>query len=195
DKSESPDSKQNYASSRQTEIKFVEKFFKEEANNYLIRAHAPTAMARLLKDAPPELKEGVAKQLVAALGKQSKERDEVRWGCVLALGQIGDTDKDKIDVEIREALKAAAEESHGPQQKNFAMISAGKVGGHTGTGEDNEKGATDCRNELLTTMTKGKTQVRPWAGLGIGVMEREILDGGQTPSASAKEQVRTSLKD
>jgi HEAT repeat protein len=195
DKSESPDTKQNHASSRQTELKFVENFFKQESNNYLIRAHAPTAMARLLKDAPPELKESIAKLLVTAIGKQSKERDEVRWGCVLALGQIGDSDKDKIDVEIREALKTAAEESHEPQEKNFAMISIGQVGGHAGTGEDNEKGANDCRTWLLNSLTKGKTPVRPWAGLGIGVMEREALDGGQTPSTTSKEQVRTSLKD
>lgn len=195
DKSESPEAKQNYASSRQTELKFVEKYFKDESNNYLIRAHAPTAMGRLLKDAPPELKDGLAKLLITALGKQSKEREEVRWGCVLALGQIGDTDKDKIDVEIRDVLKNVAEESHEVQEKNFAMIALGQVGGRSGSGEDNEKGARDCRDCLLTSLTKGKTQLRPWAGIGIGVMEREILDAGQTPSTSAKETVRTTLKD
>jgi len=199
DKSESPESKQNYASSRQTELKFIEKFFKDETgNNYLTRAHAPTAMARLLQGAPPELKDGLAKLMLAALGKQSKERDEVRWGCVLALGQVGDTDKDKIDVEIRDVLKSIAEENRDPQEKNFAMIALGQIGGRRGTGEANEKGVSDCRDELLTSLTKGKNHVKPWAGLGIGVMEREILDnsqGGETPSTTAKETVRATLKD
>jgi HEAT repeat protein len=202
DKSESPDSKQSFSSSRQTEIKFIEKFFKEENNNYLIRAHAPAALARLLnappyKDAPPDLKEGVAKMLLGALGKQTKERDEVRQGCVLALGQIGDTDKDKTDVEIRETLKRMAEEGD-QQSRNFSMISLGQIGGRAGAGEDSDKGVKECRDDLLTFMTKGKNAIKPWAGLGIGVMERSILDnsqGGLTPSSTAKDTLRTTLKE
>jgi len=198
DKSESPESKQNYASSRQTQLKYIEKFFKDENNNYLIRAHAPTAMARLLVGAPPELKEGLATLAMAALDKQSKEKDEVRYGCVLALGQMADADKDKIDSDVRDTLKRVAEESRDIQEKNFAMIALGQVGGRFGAGEENEKGVKFCRDSLLTAMTKGKNHVRPWAGIGIGVMERKILDdghAGQTPSTTAKEAVRAALKE
>jgi HEAT repeat protein len=197
DKSESPDSKQNFSSSRQTEIKYVEKFFKDDKNNYLIRSHAPVTLARLLKDAPPELKESVAKMLLSSIGPNSKERDEVQQSCVLALGQIGDTDKDKIDVEIREALKRMGNEGD-LQSRNFAMISLGQVGGRVGAGEDSEQGVKQCRDELLTYLTKGKNAIRPWAGLGIGVMERSILDNSQsgvTPSSTSKDAVRTTLKD
>jgi HEAT repeat protein len=188
----------NYASSRQGEIRFVEKFFQDEANNYLIRAHAPTALARLLAGAPPELKEGIAKLILPPLAKQSKERTEVVQGCVLALGQIGDTDKDKIDVEIRDALQKIADDGKDLQEKNFSMISLGQIGGRKGTGEDAEKGVTECRNKLLESLTKGKNHIRTWAGLGVGVMEREILDNaqaGQSPSPTAKEAVRAALKD
>jgi HEAT repeat protein len=198
DKSESPETKQNFASSRQTELKFLEQYFKQESNNYLIRAHAPTAMARLLQGAPPELKEGIAKQMITALSKQSKERDEVRWGCVLALGQIGDSDKDKIDAEIRDALKAVVDEHGSDQEKNFAMIALGQVGGRAGAGEENDKGAKECRDALLTNLTKGKNHIRSWAAIGIGVMEREILDNsqnGQVPSSTAKDTVRGALKE
>jgi len=197
DTSESPDSKQNYSSSRQTELKFVEKFYKEERNNYLIRAHAPTTMARLLKGAPPEMKDGIAKLLLGSIDKNSKERDEVQQSCVLALGQIGDSDKDKIDGEIRETLKRIAEEGD-QQSRNFAMIALGQVGGHVGQGEDAEKGIKECRDDLLTFLTKGKNHIRPWAGLGIGVMERAILDNSQsgfTPSGVSKDALRSTLKD
>jgi HEAT repeat protein len=197
DKSESPDSKQNYSSSRQTEIKFVEKFFKDENNNYLTRAHAPTTLARLLKGAPPELKEGVAKLLLGAIGNQSKERDEVQQSCVLALGQIGDSDKDKIDAEIRENLKRIAEDGD-QQSRNFAMIALGQVGGRIGEGEESDKGIKECRDDLLTFLTKGKNHIKPWAGLGIGVMERSILDSSQsgiTPSGVSKDALRSTLKD
>ena len=197
DLSESPDSKQNYSSSRQTQIKFVEKFFKDQNNNYLTRAHAPTALARLLKGAPVELKEGIAKELLSAIADQSKERDEVQQSCVLALGQIGDSDKDKVDVDIRENLKRIAEQGD-QQSRNFAMISLGQVGGHVGQGEDADKGIKQVRDELLTFLTKGKNHIRPWAGLGIGVMERAILDNSQsgfTPSSTSKDALRTTLKD
>lgn len=197
DKSESPDSKQNYSSSRQTEIKFVEKFFKDGNNNYLTRAHAPTTLARLLKGAPAEMKEGVAKMLLDSIANQSKERDEVQQSCVLALGQIGDSDKDKIDGEIRETLKRIAEDGD-QQSRNFAMIALGQVGGRVGEGEDAEKGIKQCRDDLLTFLTKGKNHIRPWAGLGIGVMERSILDNSQsgfTPSSLSKDALRSTLKD
>lgn len=197
DKSESPGSQQNYSSSRQTQIKYVEKFFKDENNNYLTRAHAPTTLARLLKEGPPEMKEGVAKLLLAAIANQSKERDEVQQSCVLALGQVGDSDKDKIDVEIRVSLKRIAEDGD-QQSRNFAMIALGQVGGRVGEGEEAEKGVKECRDDLLTFLTKGKNHIRPWAGLGIGVMERSILDNSQsgfTPSGQSKDALRSTLKD
>jgi HEAT repeat protein len=197
DKSESPEGKQNYSSSRQTEIKFVEKFFQNDNNNYLTRAHAPTTLARLLKGAPPEMKEGVAKMLLTAIGNQSKERDEVQQSCVLALGQIGDSDKDKIDGEIRDTLKRIAEDGD-QQSRNFAMIALGQVGGRVGEGEEADKGIKQVRDDLLTFLTKGKNHIRPWAGLGIGVMERSILDNSQsgfTPSSTSKDALRSTLKD
>ena len=195
DKSESPDSKTTPDSSRQTEIKFIKKYFQDENNEFMVRAHAPTAMARLLKDAPADLKESVAKILVDALGKHSKEKDEVQQSCVLALGQIGDTDKDKLDVEIRDTLKRTAEENPDQQARNFAMIALGQIGGRAGSGEGNEDGVKDARSFLLTGLTKGKNNLRPWAGIGIGVMERAILDNSRTPSSAAKETLRAALKD
>jgi HEAT repeat protein len=197
DKSESPDSRQNHSSSRQTEIKYVQKFFQDDKNNYLIRAHAPTTLARLLKGTAPELKESVAKMLLSAIEKQSKERDEIQQSCVLALGQIGDSDKDKVDYQIREALKRIAEDGD-QQSRNFAMIALGQVGGRVGEGEDAEKGVKQVRDDLLTFLTRGKNHIRPWAGLGIGVMERSILDNsesGITPSPMSKDALRTTLKD
>ncbi len=144
------------------------------------------------------MKEGVAKLMLPALNKQSKERTEVVQGCVLALGQVGDTDKDKVDVDIRDALQKVADDGKDIQEKNFSMISLGQIGGRKGAGDDAEKGVTECRNKLLESLTKGKGHIKTWAGIGVGVMEREILDNaqaGQTPSPAAKEAVRAALKD
>jgi HEAT repeat protein len=199
DKSESPDAKSNATSSRQGEIKFIHKFFQDQNNPFLVRAHAPTAMARLLDGAPPDLRDSVAKTLVEGLGEHSKESNEVQESCVLALGQIGTCEKTKLDAEIRDTLKRVGEKSHDEQSKNFAMIALAQIGGRFGSGENIEDAIKDSRTYLLTNMTKGKSSIRSWAGLSVGVMERAILDNnnkaGQTPSVSSKESLRTALKD
>jgi len=199
DKSESPDAKSSPTSSRQSEIKFIHRFFLEPTNPFLVRAHAPTAMARLLDQAPADLRDSIAKSLVEALSDHSKEQNEVQESCVLALGQIGTCEKTKIDTEIRDTLKHIGEKGRDEQSKNFAMIALAQIGGRFGSGESIEKPIEETRTYLLTNMTKGKSSVRSWAGLSVGVMERAVLDNnnkfGQTPSGSAKESLRGALKD
>jgi HEAT repeat protein len=182
------------SASRQAQLKWLKRYFGDGNKDYRIRAHAPTSMAKLLAGASPEEKQGVAKLLVEAIGKNSKERDVVQQTCVLALGILGDSDKDKIDAEIREALKRISDDGE-LQAKNFAMIALGQVGGRPGQGEGNEDGQKECRNFLLTQLTKGKNHLKPWAGIAVGVMERALLDAGLTPSATAKENLREALKD
>lgn len=182
------------SASRQAQLKWLKRYFGDSNKDYRIRAHAPTSMAKLLAGASPEEKQGVAKLLVEAIGKNSKERDVVQQTCVLALGIIGDSDKDKVDADIRESLKRVSDDGE-LQTKNFAMISLGQVGGRPGQGEGNEDGQKECRNFLLTQLTKGKNHLKPWAGIAVGVMERALLDAGLTPSATAKENLREALKD
>jgi len=190
--------------SRQSQIRYLSKYFQDANNHHLIRAHAPTAMARLLtkdaKQVPSELKDEVTKLLIAALDKHSKEKDEVQQSCVLALGQLGDTDNDKLDTEVRERLKWVVEESNDGQARNFALISLAQVGGRQGAGEGNEQNVAKLRTFLGERMTraKGSTTVRPWAGIAVGVMERAIADnpaGGLLPSTSQKEALRSALAD
>ncbi|MFO1009901.1 MAG: hypothetical protein U1F29_07555 [Planctomycetota bacterium] len=197
----------NATASRQAEIKWLLDFMKDENNHYMVRAHAPTAMARLLngdsikpKDAkqiPPELRDEVVRALLDTLAEHSKEKDEVQQSSILALGMLGETDKDKLDSEVRDRLMKLADKGE-LQAKNFCCIALAQIGGRQGAGEDNDKGVKDIRNFLGEKMTKGSTHIRPWAGLSVGVMERAIADnpsGGQTPSASQKEALRAALKD
>jgi HEAT repeat protein len=199
DKSESPDAKSTPTSSRQAQLKYVHKLFLDQSIPFLVRAHAPTAMARLLGGNLPELRERIARSLLDALGEHSKAENEVQQSCVLALGQIGTCEKTKLDTEIRETLRRIGEKGKDDQSKNFAMISLAQIGGRFGAGEAIEDGIKDTRNYLLLNMTKGKSSIRPWAGLAIGVMERAILDNnnnaGQTPSGTSKDSLRLALKD
>ncbi len=197
DPSENPEGSADHGASRQSQIKFLRRFYQDQNNHYLLRAHAPTAMARLLDGAPAELKDGVAKLLLEALDRHSKERDEVRMSCVLSLGMIGDSDSDKVDQDIRTALKQMSDEGD-VQSKNFTNIAMAQVGGRPGKGADNEKGQKEAREFLLQQITKGKSHMKPWAGIGIGVMEHaltkaEVIAG--SASATAKDMLRKALDD
>ncbi len=197
DPSEVPEGAMDAASSRQSQIRFLTRFYKNQQVNYMVRAHVPTALARLLAGAPASAREAVAQELLAALDTNSKERDEVRMSCVLALGQIGDCDADAIDAKIRAALARMAEQGD-QQSRNFVNIAYGQVGGRPGTGADVEKGRREAREFLLGQLTKGKGHMKPWAALGLGVMEHELARTGVvagSANATVKEQLRKSLDE
>ncbi len=184
-------------SSRQGQLKYLRRFYQDQQNHYVLRAHAPTAMARLLDGAPADMRDMVAKLLLEALDKNSKEKDEVRQSCVLALGMIGDSDTDKIDAEIRSALKLMADQGD-QQSKNFTNIAMAQVGGRPGKGADNEKGQKEAREFLLEQVQKGKSHMKPWAGVGIGVMENALTKADVQPSSAsstAKSILRKALDD
>lgn len=194
---------QGSTASRQAQIQWIREYFLDENNNYLVRSHAPTALARLLnKDAkqlPSAMRDEVVKVLLKGIDEHSKEKNEVQQSCVLALGQLGDTDKDKLDADVRERLMKLTDKCPDPQTKNFCCIALAQIGGRQGPSEENEKGVKEIRNFLGERMSKGATHLRPWAGLSIGVMERAIADansvGGMTPSSSQKEALRSALSD
>jgi HEAT repeat protein len=197
DKHDAPDAKLARASSRQAEIKYLLKYFQDPQNNFIVRAHAPTAVAKLLAGAPPDLRDTAARLFLEAIGDFSKEPAELQQSCVLALGQIGTCAAERLDKEIREALKHVGESGRDAQCRYFALIALAQIGGRSGAGDNSAKGVTDTRNFLLTSLTKGKSGVRPWAGLAVGVMERAVLDAdklGQRPNATSKEMLRTALK-
>lgn len=190
-------------SSRQAQLAYLLKLFKDERVHWQVRAHVPTAMSRLLernfKQLPTSLRDDVAKLLLTALDDHSKLQTEIQQSCVLALGQIGDTDADKLDVEIRDRLKKVSKTAADFQTKNFTLISMAQIGGRQGPGEDNEKGIKEIRTFLGEKLTKDSNQFRPWAGIAIGVMERAIADkqgeGGFMPSSGQKEALRAALVD
>ncbi|MBK7641823.1 MAG: HEAT repeat domain-containing protein [Planctomycetes bacterium] len=197
------DRKEGASSSRQAQIEYLRKYFDTESNHYMIRAHVPTAVARLLskdKELPADAKqllENTVKDLVGGIAERSKEKDEVRQSCALALGQLCDLDNDPQDKAAREALMAV--EKKGQQQERyFALISLGQIGGKPGMGEGAEKNVNEIRGYLVGKLDKGVTGTRPWAALAVGVMERELTDLASTALPSngdAKAALRNALKE
>jgi HEAT repeat protein len=184
---------------RQEQIQYLLQFFLDENNKdrgYLVRAHAPRAIVKLMEDLDSDVYEALKADVVKAFGpyvkKQGKGEKELRQSASLAFGQLGDLDGSDADVKIREGLMDASNDTE-LQVKNFSVIALGQVGGHPGTGDDPVAGEKDVRDFLLKTLSRGKTQQKPWAGLAVGVMERGLLDKNRQQSAGALTALRDSL--
>ena len=110
----------------------------------------------------------------------------LRQSAVLALGQLGDCDKDDIDVAIRAALLRGLKDPD-QQVQAFSLIAMGQVGGQAGPDPaEEEHGRSELRRTLSKQLASGNRR-RPWAALAIGVMERELADAG---AAVSPEQLR-----
>jgi HEAT repeat protein len=157
--------------SRVAQLEYLLAFLGNEQQNYLVRAHCPTALARLLVTLPPEQKktyrERIANDLLQRIDPKKKEKIEVVQSAVLALGLIGTNDKaDALDGKIRETLAAVPKDATDQQARNYAMIALAKVGSRTATGaKDAEGGIEEVTKSLLSQLADGKSSVKAWAGL------------------------------
>jgi len=132
----------------------------------------------LLDGVEGDYRSRAAQLLMDALDKNSKAKREVQMSSVLALGQIGRASSEKMDEDIRAVLVGAVKDGE-PQVRRFALIALAQSGGTPGEGEQAVGGTDAVRKELLKQMSRGKTQLKPWAGLGIGVLSRQLKDEGQ----------------
>lgn len=184
--------------------------YSDKSHRFLVRAHGPTAMARLLQSPDPAgqfdntcdeqfhgLKVRVASSLVDDISKHSDLENEVQASCILGLGMLGDCDDDKIDVAIREALMSVPKNMADKQSRYFSLVALGQVSGRVGRhGDDPLAGLRASRQHLAKELADGKTQVRPWASLAIGVMERALANRGVglEGSSSMAAALRLSLQ-
>ncbi len=179
-------SNRQWVVSREAQLKFLIDYF-DEANqrkndstrHWFVRAHAPAAMARLLSDVLAESsfeghRTACARLLLDGIGKHTKLQNELQQSCALALGQIGTASNDKLDVEIVEELQRTAGDGE-QQARRFAMISLGQIAGRPGTGEDPLGNLDAIRGKLQKDMSKGKSTMKPWAALSLGVLGRALI--------------------
>lgn len=184
--------------SRTHQLAFASEFFAEQRGSDLRpseRAHMARSIALLLVDCSESQRVAAADQLIAAVGGRTRpERVEVRQSAVLALGRIGDCDADAVDKAIRNALFTALQDPD-PQVQNFALISIGRVGGRVvGDGVGELSGRSELRKHLAKELTQGRRR-RAWAGLAIGVMERELADVGAPRSQDMLSALGESLRE
>ena len=201
------DSALHASTSRQGQWTYLQGLFEDRERDALVRAHVPVSLARLFgasdplggapsagpDDVPAEWKARAVEAWVRALAPFSKERDEVRGGCVIALGLVGDDDEDEVDVAVRAALARAAE--GGPSQaRRLALIALGRAASRPGSGPSPGACHADVREQLLEALARQTTTMRPWVGLGLALFERGVRAAGAAPSADALGALREALR-
>jgi len=147
--------------------------------HWFVRAHAPAALARLvavddrLSPLAPYWRERVAETLLATIREHSQERAQVEMGAALALGQIGTSAAGGVDSRIRSALIRTVSEGN-RQSRRFALIALAQIGGRLGAGELGDAGTGEVARVLQLQLARGKTELRPWAGLAMGVLAHRL---------------------
>jgi HEAT repeat protein len=183
---------------RKAQVEYLLTFFEEEKDknkDYLVRAHAPRSIVKLMEGLNDrDTKKAVVKALEPYVGKRGKGENQLRQSASLAFGMLGDLDGDEEDKTIRAALDDATANVDA-QVKNFSVIALGQVGGRPGQGDNPLVGAGDIRKALLNHLSQGKTVVKPWAGLAIGVMERGLRNANAEQSSSALQSLRSALQE
>lgn len=199
------------AVSRQAQIKFLLDYY-DQANqransrtrHYMVRAHAPTAMARLLEGTGAEFEElrgEVLAALVDGIGKHTKYDRHIVQSNVLALGQVLDARlaKDKKSPQAQAAKELDRIAKEGEQQaKRFALIAMAQAAARPAPEgvEEPTGGRDELRKSILGRMSKAKGEQRAWAGLALGVHGRALLDNEQPPlDIGALQALRTEAKN
>ena len=180
----------------QAQIAWTTLVLEDKRQHQSIRAHAPTALARLLGDAEraglTEAKAEAAGALLEFLKSSSNTPTQVVQSAALALGQLGDSDADELDRQIREALEQTSKKASDQATRNFALISLAQVAGRPGV-DGTTPGAATTLKFLSARIKQGATMQRPWATLAIGVMGRSLADAGHPASDDAAAFLRATL--
>ncbi len=183
------------STSRETQIRFLCEVLENLRVCEIVRAHVPRALGRLVTGVDDPQKDVVARAMLDQLTGKRKVDRLVRHGLVFGLGMIGDADRDPIDVAIRQALCKAAHDSHAMQQQ-LSMVSLALVSGRPGRGLGSAfAGNRDACAHLLKHLARGKSRVRPWAALALGLKGHHELEAGATVSADTTTALRQRLAD
>jgi len=163
-----------------------------------LRAHAATTLGRLVAARPAgvteRMKEGIAEVLIRALENSSKQPALVRESAVLALGLIGDADDGEVDQWIRWALSRSARAGT-DLEKRFALIALAHIGGRPGEGDEPFGALDDVRRVLLGQLASAKKNVKPWAGLALGVLGHSLREDGVPLDGAVDHALRSMLKN
>jgi HEAT repeat protein len=181
------------SANRAAQIRYLASYLEDSRRPTRVRAHAARALARLVDPrVEDENKATVGRTLLDVLDENGSGKRELRYGCLLALGLVGDADADALDVSIRKALTGAAND--GDQlAKNFALVSLAQVSARPGR-DTSGASMRAAELELLRRFPRASSRVRSWLGLAIGLQGHGQPAGSGHPSEDARSALRMALE-
>jgi len=179
--------------SRQSLAHFLLEYLAEPRRRTLVRAHAVNTLGLLALDAPATLRTEIEQALLSELRRGRALENAVAQSCIQALGLLADCDADPLDAQLRAALVRALDDTD-LGTRFFALIALGEAGGHIGSGERSEEGRAECRNALINELVRGRSRMRPWAALALGVQEFRVRAQGGLPSSLVQGELRGWLR-
>jgi hypothetical protein len=167
---------------------------------YPARAQVPTAIARLAAATPERhwLRSLAIRECAARIAERADEPYEVRVGCVLALGLLGDAGGDTDSAAARRALTQTVLGRSDPTLVGLALISLGRASSRPGAGESpwqallEESGPRQVLSEIVRD---GRSVDRPMAAIGLALLERGAAERGGPASAQSLEDLREAFED
>lgn len=179
--------------SRGAQLGHLLEIFRDRNQPLMVRAHLPRALARLQNGASDARREEIARALLRGMDERSKEPNQIQRSCVLALGALGDADADALDRDIRKALMQA-HTAGGQEVRRFAAIALAQVAGRPGAGEGHPlEGTADIRSFLMQQMARGSRPLRPWVGMALGLMARNLHENRQLNSRDGSRALTAQL--
>jgi len=149
-------------------IPALEKTFADRTIDPVVRAHVPVSIAKALGQGESSIdaSDRFAEVFLRALAEGEKD-ERVRASCLTALGLLTNPSRPNHPNVVR-ALVQAVHGAPREMERSFAAIALAEAGG------------TEASAALLRALVRGKTTIRPWAGLALGVLSFRANSAGQT---------------
>lgn len=155
-----------------------------------VRSFLPVTLARLASDIP--VQRGILiQELAGRLDSRAQETDAVRASCVQALGMLVSAQQVAVDEVARQRLFEVARRGT-RLERGLAFAALGRIGGRQAEGLVGQVPVL-VRDFLMERLVKGKSQERPWAALGLGLLEHGALRAGKPFFSETRSTLREVL--
>ena len=181
-------------SNLESEVHFLLGLLQDDKRHEVVRAHIPKAVALLTREASKGLRD-IAKHALLEELEALKRRDRlVRYGIVEALGMLGDSDGEEIDAQVREALHTSVRDGDN-SQRGLSLIAIALASSRRGESGEPFAALEEERAYLLKQLERGKSRLRPWTALALGLQGYHANEERQRPSDAVVDALLRNYED
>jgi len=182
-----------------------------KTRHWFVRAHAPLAVARLLRGdttradvLPPEAADAYGSAVSVLLrmcSENSNERTGNRQSALIALGLVAaapdsfspEALRAELDAPMCARLIETATNASDNQAEYFALIALAEAGGQDSGSPPDAVVRRPVQAQLLSLAARAKGSKGPWSSLALGVHGRAVLARGGTLDGALASALRTSF--